>query len=219
MMRDIMGWDASLWSRASVPAYPCLIDQNHVVAELYDMVNVPTAVWIDESGRMVRPPEPAGSSDGFRAMDPTTFQIPKEAAEDGKRRRQVYVGALRDWIEKGSASVHALSADEVRRRTRGPTREHALAAANFRIGAYLHRTGHPEESQKYLDEALRLRPESWDYRRQQIVLSDPALTGQFAATPEYWQAVMALGDGFYYPPIEMHGMPEPFHPNKLRGRA
>jgi hypothetical protein len=42
------------------------------------------------------------------------------------------------------------------------------------------------------------------------VLSDPALTGQVAATPEYWQGVMALGDGHYYPPIEMRGMPPPF---------
>jgi hypothetical protein len=43
------------------------------------------------------------------------------------------------------------------------------------------------------------------FRRQAIVLSDPALTGQVAVTPEYWQAVTSLGDGHDYPPIEMKG--------------
>ena len=49
------------------PTYPCLIDRDHHVADLYNLVNVPQAVWIDEHGRIVRPPETAGSTDGFRA--------------------------------------------------------------------------------------------------------------------------------------------------------
>jgi hypothetical protein len=72
---DIMVWDAEFSKRAGVPTYPCLIDREHVVAELYGIVNVPTAVWIDEAGRMVRPPEPAGMSDGFRAMNTATFAV------------------------------------------------------------------------------------------------------------------------------------------------
>ncbi len=32
------------WIKAAKPTYPCLIDRQHLVAELYDMVNVPTAV-------------------------------------------------------------------------------------------------------------------------------------------------------------------------------
>jgi hypothetical protein len=206
---DIMGWDAEFSKRAGVPTYPCLIDREHVVAELYGMVNVPTAVWIDETGCIVRLPEPAGMSDGFRAMNTTTFQMPAEAAADNKRRRRLYVDALRDWIAKGVASEHALSPDEVQRRMTGPTRSEALADAHFRVGAHLHRSGKPDAARPHLEEAVRLRPESWSFRRQAIVLSDPALTGQVAATPEYWQAVMSLGDGHYYPPIEMRGMPPP----------
>ena len=53
------------WIEAASPTYPCLIDREHRVAELYHLVNVPQAVWIDEEGRIVRPPENAGSTDGF----------------------------------------------------------------------------------------------------------------------------------------------------------
>ena len=48
------------WIEAAQPTYPCLIDRTHHVAELYHMVNVPQATWIDETGRIVRPPENAG---------------------------------------------------------------------------------------------------------------------------------------------------------------
>ena len=33
-----------------------------------------------------------------------------------------------------------------------------------------------------------------------------------AATPEFWQAVQALGDRYYYPPTEMAGMPRALPP-------
>lgn len=207
---DIMGWNAELAKRAGVPTYPCLIDQEHAVAELYGIVNVPTAVWIDEAGRIVRPPEPAGMGDGFRAMNTTTFEMPAEAAADNKRRRRIYVDALRDWIAKGVRSEHALAPEEIQRRMAGPTRSEALADVHFRVGAHLHRSGRPAAARPHLEEAVRLRPENWSFRRQAIVLSDPALTGQVAATPEYWEAVISLGDGHYYAPIEMRGMPPAF---------
>jgi hypothetical protein len=210
-MFDFMGWDRSLSDRAAAPTYPCLIDQRHEVAELYNMVNVPTAVWIDEQGRIVRPAEPAGTSDVFRFMDRETFTIPPDAARQGKRTKSVYVEALCDWIEKGEKSRHALAPQEVRRRMHGMSRDEAEAAATFRLGVWLTEQGHGDEGQKLFEQAVHLRPENWSFRRQKIVLSDPALTGQFAATPEYWEAVMALGDdGHYYPPIEMEGMPAPY---------
>jgi hypothetical protein len=209
-MFDFMGWDRSLSSRAATPAYPCLIDQKHLVASLYNMVNVPTAVWIDEGGRIVRPPEPAGASDVFRHMNPQTFEVPAAAAADGKRRKQIYVDAVLDWIDQGAQSRHALAPEEVRRRMRGLSETESRAGAHFRLGVWLAKQGRLDPARGHLDEAVKLRPESWSFRRQSIVLGDPALTGQFAATPEYWQAVMSLGDRFYYPPIEMDGMPPPF---------
>ena len=56
---------------AADPSYVCLIDEQHQVADLYNMVNVPNAVWIDENGVIVRPSETAGSHDSFRSMNRT----------------------------------------------------------------------------------------------------------------------------------------------------
>ena len=211
-MFQFMGWSPELAAKAAPPAYPCLIDERHALGELYGIINVPTAVWIDEDGMIVRPPEVPGATDAFRSMNLQTREIPRERAEDGRIRRQVYVDALRDWIERGKASQHVLSPDEVRRRMRGVDPNASLADAHFRLGVWLAQHGERDAGQRAFAAAVRLEPESWRFRRQQIVLSDPALTGQLAATPEFWQAVQALGDRYYYPPTEMAGMPEPLPP-------
>ena len=194
---------AGEWIRKAEPTYPCLIDERHVVAELYDIVNVPMGVWIDESGRIVRPAEPSGASDAFRRMDPKTLRLPDDAVEDIRTRRRVYLDALRDWAEKGASSAHAFAPEEARRRMTGPTEEDALAAANFRLAEHLHRQGRTADALPYFEEAMRLRPESWAYKRQGWALETPGGSGG----PKFWAAVQALGDRPYYPAVEMEGMP------------
>jgi len=208
-MYDFMGWDRALSSRAAAPRYPCLIDERHALGELYGLVNVPTAVWIDEEGHIVRPPEAPGVSDSFRSMDLQTRAMPREVAEDSRLRRRVYVDAVRDWIANGAASRHALSPDEVRRRMRGTGPDESRAAAHFHLGLWLARRGDRVAALRELDRAVSLRPESWRFRRQKIVLTEPGLTGQLAVSPEFWKAVHALGEHFYYPPTQMDGMPPP----------
>lgn len=189
---------AGQWIRAANPTYPCLIDQRHIVAELYDMVNVPTAVWIDERGKIVRPSEPAGVSDAFRKMNRQNFSIPPDALADLQSRRKAYQDAIRDWVANGSASKFALSGSEVLRRMHTPDDSQVRAAANFRLGEYLYQSGHQKCAQKYFAEAKRLRPESWNYKRQTWALEDPMKAGG----PEFWAAVDALGEGKYYPSAE-----------------
>ena len=108
LLKDIMGWDDRLIARAGIPQYPCLIDQKHIVGELYDIINVPMAVWIDEKGRIVRPAESAGVNDGVRSLDPKTFAMPADVVAEGKRLRTSYVDAIRDWVEKGERKSHSL---------------------------------------------------------------------------------------------------------------
>ena len=186
---------AEPWIKMANPTYPCLIDQRHVVAELYDMVNVPNAVWIDEHGQIVRPSEPAGVTDAFRKMDRTNYSIPPDALTELMQKREAYKNAIRDWVKNGAASKFALARGEVQRRMHTPNDDHVRAAANFRLGEYLVEIGHAHGAAPYFEEAKRLRPESWNYKRQAWALEDPMKAGG----PEFWGAVDALGDRKYYP--------------------
>ncbi len=186
------------WIKMANPTYPCLIDRAHIVAELYDMVNVPTAVWIDERGRIVRPSEPAGVTDAFRTMDRKTFSMPKESLEEMQGKRQAYQNAIRDWVANGPSSKYALGEAAVLARMHTPSDDHVRAAANFRIGEYLFERGHQDAAQKYFAEAKRLRPESWNYRRQAWSLEDMMKP----MGPDFWSAVNALGERKYYPVVE-----------------
>ena len=190
---------AGPWIAAANPTYPCLIDRQHLVAGLYDMVNVPTAVWIDEDGRIVRPPETAGSNDAFRSMDPKTFAMPPEALQSIRDVRRRYLDALRDWAGNGADSRFVLSDEEVLRRLNPPNDSHARAAAEFRLGEYLFEQGYSAAAARHFDEAKRLRPESWAYRRQVWDLEEKGKAGG----PEFWAAVQALGDSPYYAPVEL----------------
>jgi hypothetical protein len=46
------------------------------------MTNVPQAVWIDEGGQIVRPPETAGSHDGWRSMNREDMSMPDQFSRD-----------------------------------------------------------------------------------------------------------------------------------------
>jgi len=183
------------WIKAANSTYPSLVDRRHLVAELYDMVNVPTAVWIDERGKIVRPSEPAGVTDAFRKMDRSNFSIPTDAMNELQAKRKAYLDAIRDWVANGAASRFALGESEVIRRMHTPDDTQVRAAANFRLGEYLFEQGHPEAAKKYFETAKQLRPESWNYQRQAWALEDPMKAGG----PEFWAAVDSLGGGKYYP--------------------
>lgn len=163
------------------------------------MVNVPNAVWINEEGRIVRPPEPAGASDGFRAMDQKTFKMPDEAVAKSREVKRAYLDGLRDWVARGEASPWALPKADVLPRMKPVTADHELAATNFALARYLHTRGNPADAAPYFAEAIRLHPENWSYKRQAWALEDPAKAGG----PEFWAAVEALGAERYYPPIHM----------------
>ena len=173
------------------PTHPSLIDERHVVADLYGMVNVPTAVWIDEHGTIVRPPETPASSARMAEMiglGPTT-----------------YLDALRDWAANGAASAFVPDEDARRRRRHRPAASDALAAANFRLGEHLYLRGEPDAARPYYAEALRLRPESWTYRRQMWANYEP----QNNVSRPWYDAAMATGDVPYYAPVQLGDAPAP----------
>jgi hypothetical protein len=198
-MREIMGWTAEEYRGARAPTYPCLIDAEHVVAELYDMPNVPMAVWIDEEGRIVRPAEPAGATDGFRALDRKTFTLAADIKEAGRASRARYLAAIRDWVERGQRSRFALAPEAARERIAGPSETDVLAAASFHLGCYLRDAGRPELAAAWFEAARRLCPDRWNYVRQALDLAEKGS----ASGPEFFTAVAALGDRPYYVPLRL----------------
>ena len=190
------------WIEAAKPDYPCLIDRNHHLADLYNMVNVPQAVWIDEAGHIVRPPENAGSSDAFRNMDRVTKQMTPEQLKERERTKSTYVAAVRDLVSKGAASAFVYDAAQARARLRLPDSAIAEAHAHFRLAQYLLRQGKSDEAMAHFSDAIRLHPESWTIWRQS---AEKDATG-LASGPEFWARVDALGDRPYHRPIDMKGL-------------
>lgn len=190
------------WIEQAKPTFPCLIDRNHHVAELYNMVNVPQATWIDEAGHFVRPPENAGSSDAFRQMDRTRMQMSPAQIAERQHTKQTYVAAVRDWVTKGSASEFAYDAAAIRSRLALPDDAVARAHAHFRLAQALLRRGDQDEAALNFGEASRLHPESWTIWRQGAKKDASGL----AAGPEFWARVDALGDRPYHRPIDIKGI-------------
>ena len=184
--------------------YTCLVDQNHLIADLYNMVNVPQAVWIDEEGHIVRPTETAGVHDSLKRMDLKTLQIPKEDMAKREAARALYLDAIADWAKKGSASEYAMSQTELKSHLASPSNDIAAAHAHFRLGQYLASVGNESEAAEHVEEAIRLHPDSWTFWRQNAEKTE----GGFAAGPQFWERVMNLGDKPYYAPVPMQGMPD-----------
>ncbi len=204
-VKRLMGWGEAEWQQKAPPEYTCLIDEEHLVADLYGMTIVPMAVWIDEEGRIVRPTETAGMTDFFRRMDKETFVLPPEDAAMMKHNRMTYYNAVRDWVLKGPESEYALSPEEIRSRIRRPSETDSRAAAHARIGRHLFGQGDHEASKRHYEEAVRLCPDKWNYRRQSMVL-EPALVGELNTAPEFFAVQDALGEQDYHPPIDMPGI-------------
>jgi tetratricopeptide (TPR) repeat protein len=150
--------DAGPWITAASPTYTALIDEKHVVSTLYNMVNVPTGVWINEEGKIVRPNEVAFVDDRFK----TFTGLDSEP----------YLTALKDWVEKSGKSLYAMSEEKLRERLSVNDPNFVFAAAQFGLGEYLYKNGHLAGAIPHFREAQRLNPKSWNYKRQAYALSD-----------------------------------------------
>jgi AhpC/TSA family len=195
--------DPRPWIEAARPTYPALIDRDHRLAELYGIVNVPQAVWIDEAGRIVRPAEAAGAYEAFRKMNRVTREMPEDVARLATEARATYLDAIRDWVRNGTQSAHAFTPDQARGHLPALTENAVRAQAMFRLGQTLLRQGEVAEGQRLIQHASRLHPESWCIWRQGADVTDQGL----AALPDFWERVDALGEKRYYAPVDMKGMP------------
>ena len=190
------------WIERAAPRYPVPIDREHRIPELYGFVNVAQAAWIDEEGRIVRPPETAGRYETFRYRD-AAGAIPDDVAAKHETARRLYYDAIRDWVAKGADSRFVMRPEEARAHLARPTPEIALAHAQIRLAMHLLGLGRAEEAARRMAEASRLHPDSWAIWRQ----GAPRTEDGFAADESFWQRVNALGERRYYPQTPMEGMP------------
>ncbi|PCJ24220.1 MAG: hypothetical protein COA96_10060 [SAR86 cluster bacterium] len=129
-------------------SYTALIDQNHTISSLYNLIHVPSGVWIDESGKIAR-------------INIRTFSRPRNGEEESP-----YVIALRDWIDKGSDSEYAWDTQDVISKIRQRTPDELLAEPTFKLGNYFFANGDEESANIYWERARELNPDAWNYFRQ-----------------------------------------------------
>ena len=150
----------------AAPTHPSLIDPEHHVADLFNMINVPTMVWIDEEGRIVRPNDQQFGTDMFVQLT--------------GRPSAPFLAALRAWVHEGRG---ALAPDDVREQQLLPSPEQQLARAEFRLGWHLYRLGRAEAAERHFLRAGELAPGDWTIRRAQLPIRgiDPMTSNEFIA--------------------------------------
>lgn len=165
------------WIEAANPTYPCVIDRDHVVAERYGFINVPTAIWIDEDDRIVRPPDMTPVNDLFK--DFTGIES------------EIHHDQLRAWVREGTLP---LALDEVAEHQHPPTADDHLARLHRRIGAWLHRHGRDDDAARHFDRARTLAPWDWTVHRGSMPLTGQDPFGQaFFDYVKDWAAAGAPG--------------------------
>jgi len=207
---DTGGADAAgPWIDRAKATHPSLIDTAHVLDELLGVVNVPSGVWIDEHGMIVRPPEPAFPWRPRQPSEELLSQLPPIAAEQLREAQKIqieperYLEALRDWVRNGERSRYALSAEDVVARSGKRDLARSQAAASFELAQHLQRAGDADDAVRWFREAHRLAPENWTYKRQAWSLADPLQGPTDSYESDWLTEVRKLGPEKYYPAVEL----------------
>lgn len=148
------------------PQHPSLIDEGHRMDALFGVTNIPSGIWIDEVGTIVRPhesavPPPVMRPDEDGNLQP--FGLGGRFGHDPDR----YAAMLRDWVAKGPASEFVLSPSEVIARSHPQSIEISEAAAHFELAQHLWRhEGFSERTLAHFAKAHTLQPDNITYKRQ-----------------------------------------------------
>jgi tetratricopeptide (TPR) repeat protein len=179
------------------------------MGELFGVVNVPTGVWIDEEGTIVRPAEPAFPKKlGFRIpkgdiaeLDPYIAALLEETKRI--RRDDRYEMALRDWADHGADSPYALSPDEVVERSKPRPKEVGEAAAHFELGKHLWLAGRRDDAIRHFRRAHELQPDNWTYKRQAWSFVNPLQAPSAEFEGDWVSEVRKVGAENYYPELDL----------------
>ena len=183
MAEDTLGVKAAReWYAAAKPTYTTLVDPTHLVTELYNLVNVPSGIWVDEQGRVARINE--GTYSGIIKLGAGTIGTDE------------YLPLVRDWVANGAKSRFAWAPERhgqadppCHPATRlWPTRRSSSASTSTSRTRPWRAT--------YWERAQALAPDNWNFHRQDWNLTE-GLAG-----PKYREKRGALGDKPYHAPLE-----------------
>ena len=172
--------DARPWIERAAPTHPSLIDEHHRLGELYNMVNVPTVVWIDEDGRIVRPNDVAFTTDkGGRYANVSTEE---------------QMALLRSWVH---GRLPTQPDDVLVDRIAPPSAASQAARAHFGLGWWLQQSGRADAAQHHFRIGGELAPDDFMIRRGTMLMR-----GSNPFGPEFRQMVadwLAQGHTYYLP--------------------
>jgi hypothetical protein len=204
---DTGGADAARpWIERASPRHPSLIDQAHLLDELFGIVNVPSGVWIDEQGAIVRPPEtayprrPSFLDREIKPEDPPHVAERIQLVKQLRIEADAYVAALREWVV---SNRHALSPDDVLRRSAPRTLDESTAAAHFELAQHLVRTGRFHAAVPHFRAAHLLQPDNWTYKRQAWSMVDPTQGPTAYFEGDWLSDVRKIGAENYYPALKI----------------
>lgn len=184
---------AGPWFDKANATYRCVIDETHKISTLFGWVNVPSAAWIDEEGRIVRMNE--GAYAGEHHVKNLLFSVKFGSTAFGE--------ATRDWVKKGAESEFVWSPEEVRERLKPISDSTKRADPTFKLGLYFQNQGKAEKAAYYFSEAQRLAPANWNYHRQGWTFK-----GQRFAMKQWRKKTNAMGaDQRYYDEMDLPGAP------------
>jgi hypothetical protein len=178
--------DARPWIEAARPTHPALVDTEHAFADLYHVVNVPTVLWIDERGRIVRPNDVVFGTATFTHLTGLDPARP--------------LAALRAWVR---GERPAFTPEEVRAQQTLPTADDQLARAHFGLGWWLHRRGRTDAAERHFARAGELAPHDFTIRRGTLPIRglDP-MGPAFRAMRDAW---VGAGHPYYRPLADTRG--------------
>lgn len=146
--QDAVNADALPFIGIAKPQHPALIDNDHIVSRRYGFINVPTVIWIDEDGKIARPPRVEHGSNKYAFVH--------------KLDCEPHLQALKHWIATGETDF---SAQQTAEQIVPPTFDEQLARAEHALAWYLHQQGHADAAKKHWDKAIALSPNDWTIRR------------------------------------------------------
>ncbi len=182
---------AGEWYDRAAATYTTLIDVTHRVSSLYNLVNVPSGIWVNEEGRITR-------------INEGTYS---QVILNGLAGTDEYRVAVHDWVMSGADSPYVWSREQVRAKIRQRTPDEALAEPTFKLGVYFFERDNEPLARTYWERAQELFPDSWNFHRQNWSFTEDGSGGrQFMEKAQ--KTDLFGGDTPYYAPLDLPPPPD-----------